>query len=139
MDDLLGSYCETDQLDILKLGLINSTPLMLQYINSKPKMRKQLDASMSQQDYMNICRHGTEESFKTMSQVDFTKLKDAEGNTCIHEASRYGNLNVLRYLSRSRLSDFNALNNNHETPLTYSLKNNLRHYERVALLLAGTV
>lgn len=139
MDALFESYSEIDQLDILKLGVINSTPLMLQYLKSKPKIQKQLDASMSHRDYMEICRHGTEESIKAFSNTDFTKLKDVEGNTCMHEASRYGNLNVLRYLSRQRHSNFNALNNNHETPLTYSLKNNLRHYEKVALLLAGTI
>jgi ankyrin repeat protein len=113
MDDLLEPYPEIDRIDMLKLGVINSTPLMIQYLKNKPKVQKQLDASMSRQDYMDICRHGTEESIKTFDRIDFTKVKDDEGNTCMHEASRYGNLSVLRYLSRQRQSNFNALNNYH--------------------------
>jgi ankyrin repeat protein len=101
--------------------------MFLNYVIAKPSVLKHLSSLMQQQDLMDICRHGSE-SIKAFSNVNFSKLRDESGNTCTHEASRYGNLRILKYLSGFKENDFNALNNNHETPLTYSLKNNLRNY-----------
>lgn len=65
---------------------------------------------------------------KMLAGADFTKIRDAGNNSCAHEASRYGNLKVLRELAKQSAFNFNCLNDRHETPLSYSLKSNLQRY-----------
>lgn len=138
MDAALQSYSATERLKMLTLGLVHGNPVFLNYLRNNQTQFKRLQKTLISENLLEVCRHGSEQSIRMLGSDSFVKLRDERNNSCAHEAARYGNVRVLKELAANPKADFNSLNDQHETPLTYSLKNNLRRFEKVTLFLAGT-
>ena len=129
--ELLSMYNQEERNFLFKIGLISSNGVIIDYLQAKGEPVK-----MTFQDLFLVCREGTPRTFEYMKPVvDFPNLADSEtGNTCAHIAGEYGNLQALEYLKRIGY-DFGRVNNQHETALSYSIKNSRRLFESTIAFL----